>query len=109
MKRRMLRFSREATGDMADAWQRVFVADGEQRADKVFGIMEGFCRSLAEFAEIGTKHDKRMPGLRSTGIPLLKKGSVLFVIGEEQVVVLRVGYLGKDVWSDIPSVEPDAP
>ena len=107
MRRRDLKFAPEAIGDMANAWQLVYEADGEQRADKVHAVMEAFCRSLGEFCEIGTKHDKRLPSLRSTGIPRLKKGSVLFVVGDERVTVLRVGYLGSDVWSDIPT--PDAP
>ena len=33
MKRRELKFAPAAQADMADAWQLVYVNDGEQRAD----------------------------------------------------------------------------
>ena len=97
MRRRELRFAPEARADMVDAWQLVYDNDGEQRADQVYAVMEAFCRSLGEFCEIGTTHNERMQGLRSTGIPRLKRGSVLFLVGETRVTVMRVGYLGSDV------------
>src|SRR5450755_2304042 len=78
MRHRELKFAPEARADMANAWQLVYVNDGEQRADRVYAVMEAFCRSLGEFCEIGTKHDERMQGLRSSGIPRLERGSGLF-------------------------------
>jgi hypothetical protein len=41
---------------------------------------------------------------RLRGIPRLERGSVLFLVGEARVTVMRVGYLGKDIWSGIPNV-----
>ena|ERR1043165_7216686 len=97
MRLRELKFTPEASADMVNAWQLVFDNDGERRADQVYAVMETFCRSLGEFCERGTKHDERMRGLRSSGIPRLDKGSVLFLVGETRVTVMRVGYLGNDV------------
>jgi plasmid stabilization system protein ParE len=98
MRRRELKFAPEARADMADAWQ-VYVNDGEQRADQIYAVMEAFCRSLGEFCQRGTKHDERTQGLRSSGIPCVQKDSVLFLVGETRLTVMRVGYLGNDVWS----------
>jgi len=69
--------------------------DGEERADKVLSRIEAFCRSLEEFADIGTRHDERFAGLRSVGIPGLKSAAVLFWVGDGRVVVLRWAISGR--------------
>jgi toxin ParE1/3/4 len=92
-----------ALTDLADAWQIVFENDGEERADAVYARLEAFCRSLGEFGDIGTRHDERRPGLRSTGVPGLRTASVLFVVTNDQVTVIRVSYLGRNVWENLPT------
>lgn len=101
MKERDFSLHPRAKQDYRSLWLLVTHRDGEERADKVLSRIEAFCLSLGEFADIGTRHDERFPGLRSVGIPGLKSAAVLFFVDGKRVVVLRVGYLGQDIWSDI--------
>ena len=101
MKQRAFSLHPRAKQDYRSIWRLVAQKDGEARADSLLSRIEAFCRSLGEFSDIGTRHDERFRGLRSVGIPGLKSVVVLFFIGKDHVVVLRVGYLGKDVWSDL--------
>jgi hypothetical protein len=71
--------------------------------DGILARIEAFCRSLAEFADVGSRHDERFRGLRSVGVPGLKTVLVLFVVGELQVTVIRIGYLRRNIWDDIDS------
>lgn len=103
MRQRRFSFHDDAHADLADAWQLVAENDGSERADAVYARLEAFCRSLGEFAEIGTRHDDRRPGLRSTGVPGLRTASVLFVVTSDRVTVIRVGYLGRNVWENLPA------
>jgi toxin ParE1/3/4 len=101
MRRRDFRYSPEATNDLADVWELIYRNDGETRADGVHARIEAFCRSLEDFPEIGTRHNDRLPGLRSTGVPGLKTVTVLFVVTRHRVTILRIGYLGANVWTSI--------
>jgi plasmid stabilization system protein ParE len=102
MKSRVFRLHTDARVDLVDVWRLIYNRDGAERADGVSARVEAFCRSLAEFAEIGTRHDDRRPGLRSAGIPGLRTVTILFLVQPKQVTVLRIGYLGRDVWAGIP-------
>lgn len=102
MKTRSFRLSKDARGDLVDIWHLIYKRDGVERAEGVYARIEAFCRSLGEFAEIGTRHDDRRPGLRTVGIPGLRTVTVLFLVQPERVTVLRIGYLGRDVWAGIP-------
>jgi len=102
MKTRRVIFE-PATGlDIGDIWTLVASKNGAGRADKVEAMIEAFCRSLATVPEIGTRHFDRYPGLRSCGVPGLKRCVVLFIVRAEVVTVVRIGYLGKNVWSGFP-------
>ena len=101
MKQRAFSLHPRAKQDYRSIWLLVAKRDGEERADKLLSRIEAFCRSLGEFPDIGTCHDERFPGLRSVGIPGLKSAAVLFFVGTDRIVVLRVGYLGRDVWSNL--------
>jgi toxin ParE1/3/4 len=103
MKSRSFRLHKDARGDLVDTWRLIYNRDGAERADGVYARIEAFCRSLGEFAEIGTRHDDRRPGLRSVGIPGLRTVTILFLVESEHVTVLRIGYLGRDVWARIPT------
>lgn len=91
-----------ARQDIANIWLLVYRNDGERRADGVTARIEAFVRSLEEFPHMGRTYDERRQGLRSTGIPKLKRGKVVFRVTDQRTTVLRVGYLGNDVMSDIP-------
>jgi plasmid stabilization system protein ParE len=90
----------DAEEDLVEAWQLVARRDGADRADSVYGRIEAFCRSLGEFADIGTRQDERRQGLRSVGVPGLKTAVVLFVVTAERVTIVRIGYLGRNVWAE---------
>lgn len=107
MKSRILAFHPAARGDLGRAWLLVAQNDGEERANALLARLEAFCLSLAEFAEIGTRHDDRYQGLRSVGVPGLRTATVLFLIRPEIVTVIRVGYLGQNVWHDLPQPAND--
>lgn len=101
MKQREFSLHPRAKRDYRSIWLLVAKRDGEERADKLLSRIEAFCRSLREFSDIGTRHDERLPGLRSVGIPGLKSAAVLFFVTTDRIVVLRVSYLGQDVWTDL--------
>jgi hypothetical protein len=70
----------------------------------VYGILDLEHRPLVgDVLDGAIKHARTLQGLRSSGIPRLERGSVLFLVGETRVTVMRVGYLGSDVWSGIPT------
>lgn len=102
MKLRAFAFHDAARGDLIDIWRLVARNDGAERADAVLGRVEAFCRSLGEFAEVGTRHDQIKSGLRSVGVPGLRSVTLLFVVGASSVTVLRIGYLGRNVWEKVP-------
>lgn len=97
-------YSAEAVADILDLWQLIYERDGPQRADGVRGRIEAFCQGLGDFPKVGTRHDDLLLGLRSTGIPGLKTVTLLFVVTAQRVTILRIGYLGRDVWS---AIQPD--
>lgn len=102
MKPRVLVFHPAARADLGRAWLLVAQNDGEERAHALFARLEAFCMLLGEFADIGTRHDDRYPGLRSVGVPGLRSATVLFLVRPDVVTVIRTGYLGQNVWQDLP-------
>jgi plasmid stabilization system protein ParE len=91
-----------AVGDLADIWELIARQDGAVRATEVSARIEAFCRSLANVPNIGSRHPERFAGLRSTGVPGLARVTVLFVVAEQSVTVIRIGYLGRNVWTGLP-------
>ena len=98
MKRRVLKFSKSADFDLFEAWRLVAERDGEERANAVRSRIMTFLLGLAEFAEIGTRHDDLRPGMRTSGVPGLGSASILFRISRDQVTVIGISYLGRDIW-----------
>ncbi|MCV0371849.1 type II toxin-antitoxin system RelE/ParE family toxin [Filomicrobium sp.] len=88
--------------DLVDAWLLVYRNDGEERADRVTARIEAFIRSLLEFPFIGRLRDDRRPGLRICSVPGLHTATVVFLVADERVSVLRIGYLGRNVVDYIP-------
>lgn len=101
MKRRKVVTQAAARADLHAAWSLVAANDGSQRANGLRNRIEAFLRSLQHFASIGTPHDDIRPGLRSTGVPGLRKTTILFLVTPTHVFILRIGYLGHDVWTDL--------
>jgi len=103
MKQRRFSLHDAAQNDVLEIWELIARRDGSDRADAVHARIEAFCRSLREFAEIGTRYDERRPGLRSTGIPGLRSVTVMFQVDADTVTVLRIGYLGRNVFENLPA------
>lgn len=101
MKQRRFAFAPEARTDLVDAWRLIYINDGADRADRLFARIEAFCRSLDEFSDIGTRRDDLRPGLRTVGVPGLSTVTVLFVVDGDNVTVIRIGYLGRNVLAQI--------
>lgn len=91
-----------AVQDLQEVWLLVASRDGAERADRLVAKIEAFCLRLADVPNIGTRHDERYPGLRSVGVVGLRKAMVQFTATAERVTVLRVGYLGRNVWAELP-------
>lgn len=101
MKQRRFAFSEDAKGDLVDAWHLVYAKDGVERADRLYARVEAFCRSLADFSDIGTRRDELRPGLRTVGVPGLSTVTVLFLIDGDSVTVISIGYLGRNVLGNV--------
>jgi plasmid stabilization system protein ParE len=99
---RAFSIDRGALRDLREIWALVNANDGTERADKLTAKIEAFCFRLVDIPFIGTRHDERRAGLRSVGIRGLRTGTVLFVSNAESVTVLRIGYLGRNVWEGLP-------
>ena len=99
MRSYTLKWSDEALTDLADAWSIVEKDGGEERANRLVANIEAFCVCIAEIGKIGTAHENRYPGLRSVGVPEVKRATVLFIVKGEVVTIARVGYLGRNVWA----------
>jgi plasmid stabilization system protein ParE len=97
VKSRVLKLTASAQLDLFEAWRLIAERDGEERADAVRSRIMAFLFGLAEFAEIGTRHDERRRGLRTSGIPGLRSISILFRISGDQVTVIAISYLGRDL------------
>jgi plasmid stabilization system protein ParE len=108
MNRLAFTYAPEAIQDLVDTWQLIYDRDGLQRADGVRARIEAFCRGLGDYPKIGTRHDERVFGLRSTGIPGLRTVTLLFVVTSQKVTILRIGYLGRDVWSEVARADPSS-
>jgi plasmid stabilization system protein ParE len=100
---RAFSFDEDALADLREVWALIALKDGDDRADKLLAKIEAFCFRLAEVPQIGTRHDERLIGLRSTGVPGLRTANVLFRVTSDAVTIVRVGYLGRNVWQDIPA------
>lgn len=102
MRRRELILAADAVDDLDGVADLIERADGPERADGVVRRIESFCRTLSGFSDIGTRHDERAVGLRSVGVPGLKSATVLFVVSDDRVIVVAIGYLGRNVWARFP-------
>lgn len=98
---RVFRLDAAAIKDLQEIWRLVADNDGAERADRLVTKIETFCYRLADAPNIGTQYDHHYPGLRSVGVVGLRSAVVLFISTRERLTVLRIGYLGRNVWADI--------
>lgn len=102
MRRRKLLLTAPARADLLAAWKLVAANDGIHRANSLRARVLAFIEGFQDFAGMGTPHPRLHPGLRSTGVPGLKTFTVLFVVTDDTVTVVRISYLGRDVWTGLP-------
>lgn len=104
MKRRTLALHPAARQDLIEIWLLINNNDGPTRADGVVARIEAFVRSLEEFSDIGRHHDEQRAGLRSCSVPGLSTVTLVFFNTTASVVVLRIGYLGRNVMAALPTL-----
>lgn len=101
MRRRTLRLTAAADNDLYEVWTLVAERDGTARADQLKARLLSFLQSLQDFAELGSRHDDHVVGLRSSGVPGLRSAAVVFHVSGERVTVVAISYLGRDVWTRV--------
>jgi toxin ParE1/3/4 len=106
MKRYEVVFAAEAVTDIENLY--TFIADRASLtiADRYLSRIERFCNSLETFPHRGTAVPGRINGLRTAGFE--RRVAILFQLGDEQVLILRVVYGGRDLKPQIEKlVEPE--
>ena len=92
---RTVTYAPEAEADLKRLYNYIAERSGLQRAASYVERIQDFCDGLAEFPERGRRHDDLRPGLRLAGFE--RRVAIAFAIVEEQVIVVRVLYGGRDV------------
>lgn len=95
MKERPVVISGDARRDLFDIYN--FIADA---ADPVTAIgyvqrIEAFCRALSHGSERGTRRDYLQGGMRTIGFE--RRATIAFTVTDDEVIVLRIHYGGRDV------------
>jgi len=74
-----------------------FIADdaGTAAAGRFIGRLYAFCTGLAHAPHRGLNRPDLLPGLRLLGYR--KRATVAFIVNDDQVVILRVAYRGRDI------------
>lgn len=98
-------FGKAALNDLHEIWDLVVRNDGEQRAESLTAKIETFCCRIGAMPGIGTPQGDRREGLRSVGVVGLRKASVVFRVSDREVSIIRVSYLGRNVWAAIETDE----
>lgn len=100
-------FHAEAIDDLLQAWHLVCRNDGSERADRLVRRIETFCFRLGQMPMIGTARDNVAPGLRTVGVLGLSTVTVAFQVQAERLLVVRIGYLGRDVLADLRLIDSE--
>ena len=98
-----------ALADLADIWGLVADNDGADRADRLVARIEAACQAIGAVPHIGTLLKGPVPGVRSTRIKGVRSGALVFHSTPATVTILRISYLGSNVWTNIPSLDVDNP
>ena len=95
MKRYRVIISPQAEADFDSLY--AFIADdaGKPAAKRFIDRLYAFCSSLKNAPHRGTSREDLMPGLRLLGYR--RRATIGFIVTEEQVVILRVTYRGRNV------------
>jgi toxin ParE1/3/4 len=88
-------FSPEAAGDLDAIFDHLAPRAGARVAGHFVGAIIGACRGLASFPHRGTLRQDLRAGLRVIGFR--KRASILIVVEDRRVTVLRILYGGRDL------------
>lgn len=92
---RRVGFAARARRELRDLYDLIARDGGEERAARYVGGLEEFCSGLAMFPERGARRDGLRPGVRVIGFR--RRVTVAFAVREDDVVILRVLYAGRDL------------
>lgn len=109
MKAVPVTYHTHAVADLADIWVLVADNDGADRADRLVARIEAACQTIGEVPHVGTLLNGPVPGVRSTHIRGNRSGAIVFRFTSATVTILRISYLGRNVWSNTPALDVDNP
>jgi len=87
-------FSPEAEEQLAALYLYIAAASSPAIAARYTEAVVGYCESLSEFPQRGTKRDDVRPGLRITNYK--KRTVIAFAVDTGQVAIIGVFYGGQD-------------
>jgi toxin ParE1/3/4 len=98
MKRRTVGFSPEAQNDLLRLYDWIAVAAGAYVAIGYMDRLEAYCLGFEFASERGHRRDDIATGMRIIGFE--KRVTIAFIVGNDEVTILRVFYGGQD-WESV--------
>ncbi|WP_439500272.1 type II toxin-antitoxin system RelE/ParE family toxin [Bosea sp. (in: a-proteobacteria)] len=97
----------EAQDDLDSLFAYVAERSGKNTARGFIDALKDYCLGLSHAPERGTRRDDLAPGLRLLGYR--RRATIAFLTTNEEVVVLRILYRGRDVDALLGSRDEDQP
>ena len=94
MRRRVV-FSRRALDDLRDIARWIAAQASARIAERYIRRLRSYCEGFDVFSERGTRRDDLRPGIRTIGYE--RRVTVAFAVFEEEVLILRLFYGGRDI------------
>jgi toxin ParE1/3/4 len=94
MTRRVV-FGRRALEDLREIGSWITARANAEIAERYLNRLRAYCERFVAFAERGTRRDELRPGLRTIGFE--RRVTVAFAVFEEEVVIVRLFYGGRDI------------
>jgi toxin ParE1/3/4 len=94
MKRRRVSLSRDARIDLAELYDVISDASSPYVAIGYIDRLERWCLGFERAAMRGSAREDILPGLRIAGFE--RRVTIAFLVREEEVVILRFFYGGRD-------------
>lgn len=94
MKRRVVRYTDDASDDLEAIMIQFAIAAGPDLALNYVERIVSFCNKLDIAAERGGRRDDILPGLRIVGFE--RRATIAFTVEADQVWIQRIFYGGRD-------------
>jgi toxin ParE1/3/4 len=88
-------FGRRALEDLRDIGAWIESHSGAAVAEQYLNRLRSYCQRFDVFPERGTRRDDLRPGVRTIGFE--RRVTVIFGVFDEDVVILRLMYGGRDI------------